>query len=772
MIVGFVVLSVRWQTTKSRLKLEVTASTRVSSVPMADITEYARDRIADFCTTLSGRINDVLRTKFGDDWVENGVRPYCSPDLEDELDRAQALLQGHWPLFKNVIIPDLRRVLTSDKFQTLICGVSRFRDDIVSGRTILTDGLIQHVSDCALLLRGLQSEEFPRFEDVSRSLSAGERPWGRVLDGRIPRVGEIVDEQFVGRPAQLAKLADWLATTDDPQIQVWGYGGSGKSSIAYKFVRSVRDRGNPNLLAVCWVSAKVREYVDGQIRERDADFATKDELVMAIWYALYGYASKTIDEKLLLDELREIPILLVVDDFDTVQNDSEVAKFLIFSIRNTKTKVIYTTRQRIPAITDFEVVGFGCEELRDFISIRAHTYNMALAEREKILAQVDTIMRLTQGYPLFVDDFLRQATLHGLKNAIDTWTHRQGDAAREYSLRSQVQHLGEAFGNLLIALSLPNRALTISEVSIVAGLTEEDTGTGIETLLTWRLVQKLVQDDPGYHEANLTPAYQMNSNTRRLVQQTYRGDPRVEACLGRLETLEGVHVPTAMRHAIGTIISEGMRRVHRGTDAISVIEYIESQMDGELSRSADLFGYKGWLYSICDRGQTVNARQAFEKSVELGSKKHDTYYHWAAVEAREQNWEVCESICSNGIERCGPSLELLYRAGDAAAQVGGGLESCNNFTDAHTCRKRSLKWYRDALVSPSAGIGTVSRDQIFRDMSRLSASLGDDVLLDVLKEWRRSTTTSGAFNRECVYWMRRKPAFQDVAEFAYLIPQV
>ena len=325
---------------------------------------------------------------------------------------------------------------------------------------------------------------------------------------------------------------------------------------------------------------------------------------------------------------------------------------------------------------------------------------------------------------------------------------------------------------MLIALSLPNRALTISEISIVAGLTEEDTGTGIETLLTWRLVQKLVQDDPGYYETDLTPVYQMNSNTRRLVQQTYRGDPRVEACLGRLETLEGVHVPTAMRHAIGAIISEGMRRLHRGTNAILVIEYIESQMDGELSRSADLFGYKGWLYSRSGSDQRANARQAFEKSVELGARKHDTYFHWATVEAGEQNWEVCERICSNGIERCGRSLELCFQAGRAAAEAGRGLDYCNNFTDGHTCRNRSLKWYRDALASPSRGIGTVSRDQIFRGMSEVSASLGDDVLLDVLKEWRRSTTTSGAFNRECVYWMRRKPAFHDVAEFAYLIPQV
>ena len=739
---------------------------------MADLTEYARDRIADFSATLSERIDDVLRTKFGNDWVNEGVRPYCPPDSEDELERSQALIRGNWDLFQDLIGPDLTHVLTFNESQAILSRVSRLRDDVIANRTILTDGLIQTTSDCALLLRGLQSNDYPQFEDVSRSLSAGERPWLQMLDGRIPRVGEIVDEQFVGRQSQLAELANWLARTDDPQIQVWGYGGSGKSSIAYKFVRGVRDSGNQNLLAVCWVSAKVREYVDGKTRERDADFATKEELIVAIWYALYGYRPSQIDEKVLLDELCEVPILLVVDDFDTVQNDTEVAKFLLFSIRSTRTRVIYTTRQRIPAITNFEVVGFGGSELKDFISIRAHTYDIPLVERDRILAQSDTIMQLTQGYPLFVDDFLRQATLHGLRNAIDTWTHRQGDAAREYSLRSQVQHLGEAFGNLLVALSLPDRPLSISEISIVAGLTEEDTGTGIETLLTWRLIQKLFQDDPAFQEATLTPVYQMNSNTRRLVQQTYRGDVRVGTCMGRLETLEGVHVPTAMRRAIGTIIGEGMRRLHRGANAISVIEYIESEMNGELSRSADLFGYKGWLYSKSGSGQIANARQAFDKSVELGSRKHDTYYHWATVEARDWKWAACESICSNGIERCGPSLELNYLAGKAAADAGRELDKSNDFTDAQTYRKRSLKWYRDALTSPPRGSGTVSRDQIFRDMAKVSSSLGDEILLDVLKEWRRSTTTSEAFNRECVYWMRRKPAFQDVAEFAYLIPQV
>ena len=93
--------------------------------------------------------------------------------------------------------------------------------------------------------------------------------------------------EFVGRPTELRELTDWFAS-DTPQILVWGYGGVGKSTLAYKFAREVRDGSHDVLLAVAWVSAKKSSYVEGIAIDTKADFSDVEGLVAAIWSAVYG----------------------------------------------------------------------------------------------------------------------------------------------------------------------------------------------------------------------------------------------------------------------------------------------------------------------------------------------------------------------------------------------------------------------------------------------------------------------------------------------------
>ena len=83
------------------------------------------------------------------------------------------------------------------------------------------------------------------------------------------------------------ELSDWLAS-ESRQILVWGYGGAGKALSAHKFARDIRDGSSESLIAACWVSAKRKEYVEGDERDRPADFRNMDELVRAVWSALYG----------------------------------------------------------------------------------------------------------------------------------------------------------------------------------------------------------------------------------------------------------------------------------------------------------------------------------------------------------------------------------------------------------------------------------------------------------------------------------------------------
>ena len=396
------------------------------------------------------------------------------------------------------------------------------------------DPLNEDVDNCRLVLTALSSPRADKFSDVVESLSSGGAPWGPPLEGRLPPSDEIYAE-FVGRPDELNTLSDWL-TSDSPQVLVWGYGGAGKSALAHKFARDVRDGSSDNLIAVCWVSAKKSEYVEGVVRERPVDFSDMESLVQAIWSALYGVDDGTedSDSSSLIRHLREMPILLVVDDFDTVSDDEALTGFLLHDLRNTPTKVIYTSRQRVPGIKNLEVPSFSESELRNFVSLRSVEYG---ADQEQCMKRVGGIKSVTGGYPLFVDDLIHHAALVGIDDAMSLWSQKQGDAAREYALRRQVEYLGHGCGDVLIALSVANRALIPQEISNIAGLTDEDSEAGLRELLRWRLVNQVTEDDQA------SPAYRMNNNTGRLVKQTFKDDNRPKTYAAAFRALTGERVP-------------------------------------------------------------------------------------------------------------------------------------------------------------------------------------------------------------------------------------
>ena len=91
-------------------------------------------------------------------------------------------------------------------------------------------------------------------------------------------------------------------------------GDRGRSSLAYEFARAVRDSAPSNLHAVVWLSAKVREYVEGETRDRLADFFDVESFGTALWSALYD-ADPSIEQATregIVRELAETPVLLAL----------------------------------------------------------------------------------------------------------------------------------------------------------------------------------------------------------------------------------------------------------------------------------------------------------------------------------------------------------------------------------------------------------------------------------------------------------------------------
>ena len=738
---------------------------------MPDINTYADGLLIDFADAVHAELKTILRNKFGDDWLGLGVRKHLEPksflrvermlqspmrvvDMEKQdeeihgLEHLWNIIDGNWDLFGSSFQDRKRTEVYLDEVVELRNNLAHRRKRHI----VLKSQLIRIVGNCRMVLAALESREAERFAETVDSLSSGGSPWGISLEGQLPPSDEMYGE-FVGRPTELNGLSEWL-TSDSPQILVWGYGGAGKSALAYKFAREVRDSSNESLIAVCWVTAKRLEFVEGVVRERYADFTDLGGLIGAIWSALYGPNETPIDlsPDRLVGELRQMPILLVVDDFDTVSENAELSEFLLYKLRDTGTRIIYTSRQRVPGIRNLEVPSFSDDELRDFISLKSVEYGDNGIQTQ-CLRRFEGIRNVTGGYPLFVDNLIHHAAIVGVDKAMEDWSQRKGDAAREYALRRQVEYLGHNSGDVLMALSVANRALLPVEISNIAGLTDGDSEAGLQELLQWRMVNRVTDDEFS------SPAYRMNANTSRLVQQTFRDDNRLKTFSTAFKSLTGERVPEAKKRAIGGIIYR-TKELQRTNSFEAALLHLKENMTGELIDSPDLHGVLGWLCSKQPLEEyEKTAREAFDRSHQLGSSKIDTYFHWASMEkniaewmienAKEGDitndsislqWKECERICEIGIARCGPSQLLYYWAGYYASREAKARERAKSFAYAQGAYRRSIDWFRKSLSAPVSDVAQVSKVAIYRGLTLAFEGLGDEKeLAATLVDWYKES---------------------------------
>ena len=504
---------------------------------MSDINAYANDLLLEFLDAAHERIKSALQQEFGDAWLSKGVERHLnqgalertrqmltSPmaivdmDKTDEevygVEHLSNIIGGNWALFGDGLGDRTRADVYFGEVAELRHNVSHRRQHHMLRR----GDLLRFVRNAEMLLRGLQSPAALKFDSIAAGLEQGGSPWGAELGGTLPPASEIVPE-FVGREDQIRGLSIWLADNSERQLVIWGYGGSGKSALAYQFARAVRDGAPSGLQAVVWLSAKSLEYIEGETRGRRADFDSVESFAYALWANLYAAepSEQQATRPGIVKELTETPSLVVVDDLDSVLDDEELAHFLLFEIPTTNSRVIYTSRQRVPGIKTIEVGGFGDTELVSFVRSRSREHELDV---DDCIGRVQAIRSVTDGFPLFVDDLLRHARLSGLENAIRDWSQRKGDAAREYALRRQLSALGEAAARSLIGVAVANRPVSSLELSAIVGYTDDDVQYAINDLLRWRLLTT-VETDP-----NGRPTFSCNANTRRASAEDLQ--PRSE----------------------------------------------------------------------------------------------------------------------------------------------------------------------------------------------------------------------------------------------------
>lgn len=733
---------------------------------MSDINSYSREQLEEFLDAVHESIVSILSRQYGDTWFSDAVEksmpaslfdrtkqmltnPMRVVDLEgreeDELygvEHIGNIVEYNWDLF-----PELQQ----NKTRTLshLGEIAELRHNLSHKRKkhrVRREDLLRQLQNMATILAATGNASADIFNQRAFAISQGSSPWGEPLPGTLPPAVEMYQD-WVERSGPLTELEEWI-DSEHSQIALIGYGGTGKSAVAHRFVKTILQAGgHSSLKGVCWATGKQSEYVDGASRSRNADFIDIESLVAALLTSLYGETVQrgefTTDD--LLAELRENPCLVVIDDVDTIQRgeDWELKDFLMHDLRVPGNKILYTSRTEMTAVRSIQVPGLNEIELSEFLRSHASLFNLDI---EKCLDRQKAIASVTDSYPLFVIDLLRFAGTFGLPRTIEDWTQRRGDAAREYSLKAQVDHITASARDTFMALSVSNRPLSTIEICQVASLTEDDVMLGLDTLTSYSLAFLQGQD------VEENPLFTLNQNTRRLAQRTYSRDPSISRYQVAFRGLANTPAPRMVATRIEQIKKRALhyKRLREYENAVSEVE---TAMVGDLEHHPELYGLIGYLYST-QENHLNEARKAFRSAHQLGTNNPEIYHRWSRQEVDIGNrlaedkgngdeistqWESCEEILFAAIEKCG---EYDYFTGTLAyvlGRCGNYLKEINRFDLATNKFQLSLEWNRKTLRAITLDTASYNKKHTFIGLIEAYAGLEEYAGMEqVFREWSLS----------------------------------
>lgn len=566
-------------------------------------------------------------------------RQQCFTWLRDVIDVRNPI--SH-PAEIDVSTTELLRVLESCKQLAQACGQGAAASEL--------EGLFQQALSRAVL-------------DAS-----GQSPAVQVL--LPPRDSVVVD--FVGRRKHLEELWTWLIDPQSPRTLLSGDGGKGKSSIAYQFATSVAARPPQSLEGILWLGAKVRRFEEGTTVEiADPDFHNLDSALDQI-LRFYGdggqaYLPTELKADRVVELLGDYPILLVVDDLDSIlSEEDEIVDFLAADAARTGSKLLITSRRPLPGFgrARMRVEGFSLEETTDFIFSRARLLDLPVHTWSD--ARTEDIHRICEGSPLYIEDLLRLAKNDSIRRAVDLWSDHQGDEARRYALKRELEMLTSVGRDVLRTVALAPSALSCLEISHILNVSEERAKEGMRELEDLYLVPR-----PGLVED--VPRFELHRNLSVLVNREM-GDP--EAALHdpelarRLKTaiagVLGQDPLLGVKREVRAYLSQAHAAFKRGEQDLAERTLDEALRD--FPSQPSIYEKRAWMAKVESPRRAVDARRCWQRAYELGAREKGMYREWILMEIQEGEYGKAAEVAQKWLQRIDENDVV-------ALQIGGYARS-------------------------------------------------------------------------------------------------
>jgi hypothetical protein len=529
------------------------------------------------------------------------------------------------------------------------------------------------------------------------------------IDDQLPPKETIVID-FIGREKQLQELWTWFS---DPSSRRWalsGDGGKGKTAIAYFFATQVRDSPPPLYVTVLWLSAKRIKFTEGTIIETPyADFSNLDSALNSL-LSQYGWNDETkqptqTKAKKLLELFDAFPALVVVDDIDSLETTEEDAiEFFSLELPRTHSKVLFTSRRLLFGMgkTTTNITGFADFEGKQFINSRCQLLSIDCSQFSDDI--IRKILMVTDASPLYIEDLLRlSASVKSIDTAIDEWENRGGQEARRYALGRECEMLSTHGRAILLASCFGEHPFSYTELQSITNLSDSSVTSGIQELQNLFLVPK-----PRFIDGQ--PRYEVNKNTRMLIRELYAGSEEYQ----RYRKAYGVifkGMPADLRSEIAAIIRQAMLLIRSPR-----FEFLEAEhlLKSGIARypSPDLHGVLGVVYKLWQPRRLTDAREQFKRSVQLKTKKEETFIHWLQMELDEDNWLNAIKVSESALLQFENDLYFLVSAAEANDRYAKSMRANLEHEKAKEHYEKSIEFGLRAINKPRYQLDSTDRKNL------------------------------------------------------------
>jgi hypothetical protein len=619
-----------------------------------------------------------------DQFMSNVASLATSRSLAQGLEMAS----GSWLISESIDRARLARGLNAKNNDQQIAGLAGIVSSQLTGvpTLLLTGDINQMVFASSVGIPGVLdrhpfAEQGRRaLTDLMKSVRESPHAWRTIerLENNLPPRETIVTS-LIGREDELAELEHWLLDPGSKKWSLTGYGGKGKTAIAYIFAERVVDAGSPRpVTRVLWMSAKRKKFLDRQVTPVSRpDFANLDE---ALDFILTYYSNSVPNRsqqdrrQRAIEWLTLFPALLVVDDLDSLERENEdAAEFFLDDVLLTGSKVLLTSRSHYPAMgrRETEIKGLKGDAAHQLVIAKATEFGL---DPGRFDASLDRIVRVTEGSPLYIEDLIRSCVFSRVSDAITRWEQHSGDEARRFALLREIELLTETQRQdraVLICCAEADGPVTVELVGHVCRLAPHEVEDSIRHLRQFYLIpEPTVVEDVVW--------FDLSGNIRALVKLTYETSAEAKQIRGALVGL-GLHPAHKSDAAKLGAVGQQVRQLvfaERHKDAEAVL--LDNQK--RYGERPELLQLLGWLYSRWPpRPRVTDARDAFRWSHELGYKHANLYWYWAEFEERQGDWHQAIHVSQLGLERTNGVLDLEFRL--AQARFGLALDYLSRVDD-------------------------------------------------------------------------------------------